>query len=494
MRPFRLILLVWLVVATALAVPPAHAADDSGLEEYLRESFDNSNVPGMAVVATRGGEVVLSDGYGVDGRGDPMTARTPLRAASLTKSITSVAVHQLVEEGLIDLDDPVVEHLPEFRLDDPRHEEITIQQLLDNRSGMSDGQFDLGHLNDSTSLEEYVARLGGADLAADPGEVDAYCNVNWEVLARMVEVTADRAFDEYLDDEVFGPLGMTDSTVDARAVDVPGGYQEIFGFHVPRDDHLLFSADSGSNGLITTADDLGRWTRWVASGAADEEILRPSSRKKIIDRAVEKEGADGFEAYQGRLGKNGMQHTEMSQLWTDPGNETGVTVVVNNSTMDGPALAVSTGALDVLAGGSREPVGSGWWMIAGYYVAALIAVAAGVSGVRRARRWAARRVRRRWMTMLRLLWLPAPTLVLLGLPAFITVLTNGVRTVTWEQLSYLLLNAIVVLTLTAGAGLCVLVARIAALRSHDSDLGVRRQQLGGRETEDRPHRVTEVGR
>ena len=129
-------------------------------------------------MATDGGEIVLARGDGVDGQGEPMTPITLVRVASMTKTVTSVAVHQLADDGRIALDDPIVKHLPEFSLDDPRHTSITIQQLLDNRSGMRDGQFDLGRLNRSSSLQDYVANMQGATLASDPGAAQAYSNPN----------------------------------------------------------------------------------------------------------------------------------------------------------------------------------------------------------------------------------------------------------------------------------------------------------------------------
>lgn len=466
-----LIRFVTLIVLLVALTPPGQAVGYSAVETYLDDSFDNSNVPGMAVAVTRGEEILVSEGFGVDGDGNPMTAQTPIRAASLTKSVTSVAVHQLAEQDLIDLDDPVAEHLPEFRLADARYDEITIQQLLDNRSGIRDDQLDLTHLNSSTSLDEYVAELGDATLATEPGEAEAYCNANWEVLARMVEVVSEQSYDDYLNDEVFSPLGMSDSTMEERTVDVPSGYQEIFGFHVPREYDLLFSASSGSNGLITTAADLALWSRWVASGDGENEILSPSTREKIIDRAVAEQGADGFEMHGNRLGKNGMQHTEMSQLLTTPAHGFGVAVVINSSNMAGPTFAVADGALDVLEGDHPEPVGSGWWVITAVYLAvAALAIGAGVTGVRRAPPWARNQVpRRRWVSALRLLWLPIPALLLLGLPKVASLLTNGIRTATWGQLSYLFLTPLVVLILMTMAGLTVLTARIVALRSHRSN-------------------------
>lgn len=462
----RILLLLLLVPLLPLTASPARAESDPALVDWLRRSFEAGNVPGMAVTVTRDDEVLFAGGLGVDGRGDPMTAGTPLRVASLTKTVTSVAVHQLVQAGRIALDDPVADHLPEFTLADPRYESITVQQLLDNRSGMADAEFDLAELNRSASLREYVAGMAEADLAFEPGSDKAYCNPNWEVLARMVEVVSGQDYDDYLRQHVFEPLGMTHSTVDSSDVTVPGGYQELFGMHFSRHDDSLFMAGSGSNGLVTTAEDLALWTRWVAAGEAATEILDPDLRQSMIDRAVDMDGADGLETALDRIGKSGMQFTELTHLRADPETGIGATVLVNDNDLAGPALALADASIDFVEGADPAPVGSGWqWRVAAYALPMLLGLGLGALGVARAARWASRRrgagVGR---IAARLSWLLVPLVLVALLPWSATLLTGGERTLTWSQTTYLLLNPLVVLSLLAATGLIVLTARIRALR------------------------------
>lgn len=491
--------LLRLLVASLLVLavtPPAAAAADSrvgSVAVFAEQSFAAGNVPGMVIVATQGNETVLARAFGVDGRGDPMTLSTPLRVASLTKTVTSVAVHQLVDEGLVRLDDPVVGHLPEFRMSDPRHTRITIQQLLDNRSGLRDDQFDLDRLNRAESLEAYVAGLSEASLAVNPGAAQTYCNVNWEVLARMVEVVTEEPFAMYLQRQIFDPLGMKDSTVAVSAADAPGGYQELFGFHFARDDDLLFAASSGSNGLITTAADLVRWTRWVASGSG-AAVLAPATRQGMIERARHLGSTDGFEGHGARLGKSGMQHTELTQLRFDPDSGSGATVVVNVGDVSVPVFALADGAVDALQGDPVGPVGSQWRVFTlAYAVASLALVAAAAVGVRNAGSWShRRRAAGRWLVPVRLGWLMLPSVGLMTLPLIVSALTMGTRTISWAQASYLLLSPLVILTLGAAAGVAVLLARLVALRSERLDHHTRAQQLTRREAEDASDRVTEV--
>lgn len=87
---------------------------------------------------TKGAEVVLARGYGHDSSGAPMTAQTPMPAASLSKSFTALAVMRLAEAGKMDLDRPVRDYLPGFQIEDPRGAGITVRHLLNQTSGITD--------------------------------------------------------------------------------------------------------------------------------------------------------------------------------------------------------------------------------------------------------------------------------------------------------------------------------------------------------------------
>lgn len=462
MRLIAGIVVVWLLMGGVGSSRDIQA----DVESWLAHAFNASGVPGMVAVATRKDDVTVAMTFGRDGRGRPMSAETPLRVASLTKTITAVAVHQLVEQGRLRLDDPVVRHLPAFQMADTRYTQITVQHLLDNRSGIRDGRLDLATLNKAASLEDYVAGLRASVLATDPGATRAYCNANWEVLARMVEVVAGTSYDRYLHAAVFVPLGMTHSTVDIATVDAPGGYQEVFGFHVRRRDALLFSAGSGSNGLVTTAEDLLRWTRWLATGEGN--ILRAETRDGLLSRALREGNTDGFELSGHRLGKSGMQMTEMSQVLVDPSRGTGAAVLVNTSDMHGTPLTVASALLDQLEGQPSRPFGrTALWTNLAYALSVVLFVWLGVRRVRRARLWAAR-VRRgaagRIRTIVRLVWLPLLVVPVVLLPQVVEGLTLGTRTISWTQISYLLLTPAIVLMTMAVVGLAVLVARLRQLQ------------------------------
>src|SRR5829696_7911238 len=111
------------------------------LDAYVAARVAAGKTPGVAVVVVEGDEVTFSRGYGLADRetGAPMTDETPVALASTNKGMTALAVLQLVEQGLVELDAPVTRYLPAFAMDDARAGAITLRQLLSHSAGIPGG-------------------------------------------------------------------------------------------------------------------------------------------------------------------------------------------------------------------------------------------------------------------------------------------------------------------------------------------------------------------
>ena len=131
----------------------------------------DSAIPGAAVAVTRGDQVLMVRGYGHDSTGKAVTGDSLFRIASLSKSFTALAVMQLVDDGLLGLDDPVQQHLPEFQLDDPRADQITVRELLDHTSGLTDAMVPELSRTQPRTPTEATTSLRSAHLASTPGDV-----------------------------------------------------------------------------------------------------------------------------------------------------------------------------------------------------------------------------------------------------------------------------------------------------------------------------------
>ena len=256
-------------VASADASPGGPAAgsparapvDVAALDRFLRDQLEATSIPGAAVAVTHGDEVVHLAGFGRDSTGARVTGETLFRVASLSKSFTAMAVMQLVEQGRVQLDDPVVQHLPEFRIDDPRGVDIEVRQLLEHTSGLADSTVHPLNGPQPGSLREAVARLSDGRLVATPGTEGNYHNPNYQVAARLVEVASGQDFASYLQDHVFRPAGMSSTvTVDSDDDPVPGladghvvGWSHAFAVDGPG------TFDAGDGGVVSSAGDMARW-------------------------------------------------------------------------------------------------------------------------------------------------------------------------------------------------------------------------------------------
>jgi len=130
---------------------------------------------------------------------------------SVSKSLTGVAIMQLVEQGKIDLDAPVTDYLPYFEMVDDRYKDITVRQLLSHKSGLYD---EFGHeLNDSLEpVEQAVRDLADQRLRSRPGKFYFYTGVGFALLGDIISKVSGMDFEDYMQENILVPLGMNHST------------------------------------------------------------------------------------------------------------------------------------------------------------------------------------------------------------------------------------------------------------------------------------------
>jgi CubicO group peptidase (beta-lactamase class C family) len=279
------------------------------LEETLRPYVDSGDVPGLVALVAQGDDVEVVT-LGTQGSsGAPMARDSIFRAASITKPVMAALTMTLVDDGLIDLDVPVADLLPELAeprvlrtlgspLDDTVACErpITARHLLTGTSGhgfctwesavapllMEQLHQAADDIHAVPAPDEWMSRLSQIPLMHQPGEGWTY-NASYDVLGVLVARAAGQDLAGVMAERLLEPLGMTDTGFHAPA-DGVGRFTTMYGAEdgelVVRDepdgvfDHPPAFA-SGSGGLVTTADD------WLAFGrmllADGGGLLRPES-------------------------------------------------------------------------------------------------------------------------------------------------------------------------------------------------------------------------
>ena len=452
--------------ASAQAVPVrgAERVTPAAVDAYARRVLADTGVPGMAVVVTHRGRVVRAAGYGREANGRSVGERTPMRVASLTKAFTAAAVLRLVRAGRIELDRSVAEQLPEFRIGDPRGARVTVRQLLNQTSGLTDQSVRIDVASDGIgSLREEVARLRAARLASAPGTRWAYCNVNYDVAARLVEVASGRPFGAYLREHLFAPLGMSDSSV--GGVRPANGHNAVFGRWVPRAEIPGLLDQSGAGGVVTDARDMGRWL--IAQTGGAPRVLPPSALRTMHTPGPgtgEHRYAMGWQAERdGALVHSGNLFTYYAAAAVVPSSGYGVAVMVNGAGLEDASWTTMEGLLALTRGQTPASPGHGEQVTQlGLAAGTVLALGAGVLGVARARRWARRA--RVWRLVPPLL----PVAVFAAYPQLVSAISAG-RRVTWEQLTYFAAPVTIALGAAALAGTATVTARVVAIgrKRHD---------------------------
>ncbi len=149
-----------------LSAQAAESFDTEDVDEYVTNYIETNGLPGAAIVVVKDGKVLYEKGFGHDSNGKPLTEKSKLGIASGTKPFTAFAVLQLVDEGKIELDNPIVNYLPELTLDDVRWKQVTVRQLLSHTSGLPNPTI----VAPANTLKEGVERLHGWKLQSNPGK------------------------------------------------------------------------------------------------------------------------------------------------------------------------------------------------------------------------------------------------------------------------------------------------------------------------------------
>jgi CubicO group peptidase (beta-lactamase class C family) len=292
------------------------------LHQGMQAFVDRHEAGGIVTLVARDGKVVDVHASGfqdVENR-TPMKTDTIFRIASMSKPITSVAVMMLYEEGKLLLTDPVSKFIPAFKSSNvmgadgattPARRPITIRDLLSHRSGITYGFLNNGPVGNAYradgivdglavvpgNLAQAIDKLAAAPLVSQPGSAWNY-SLSTDVLGRVVEVVSGKAFDVFLRERVFTPLGMTDTSFEvpdakwsrlatAYAPDGAGGIRpmndpESFGNTVMSPGASYKPGKryfSGGAGLTSTARDYAKFCQMLLDGgsAGTTRLLGPKT-------------------------------------------------------------------------------------------------------------------------------------------------------------------------------------------------------------------------
>jgi CubicO group peptidase (beta-lactamase class C family) len=403
--------------AAAASTPGNGTPDLAAIDRYVEAQRRATRLPGLALGIVHGDRIVHLRGFGQAGpSGRPVTPQTPFMLASTTKSLTALAVMQLVEAGKVDLDAPVQRYLPWFRLADPAASaRITVRHLLNQTSGLADPSESVTKDDGSDAALEHAVRTLATVQPRNPaGQAFEYVNMNYSTLGLIIQTVAGQSYEDYVRQHVLGPLGMANSytsPVEARRHGLATGHRYWFGRPVAYQQpyvraavpagFLSASAEAMTHHLIAQLNGGRYQTARVLSPAGIAQLHRP---------AVKVSGPDSEISY--AMGWYVEQLNGTSLLWHPgdtpnfhadillaPQDRWGVVVLMNGNNVLSPARidGIGRGVLGRLVGRqlTTPPVTNAnqilFFVLLGVGVLQVLGIARSVVLLRR---WRARPARR----------------------------------------------------------------------------------------------------
>ena len=242
------------------------------LDSIVDSTLKTFGIPGAAVGIVFEGEVVFAKGFGVRDleQGLPVTENTLFAIGSCSKAFTTLVLGQLVDEGVISWDDPVINHIPEFRLwDQHATHKMTIRDLVTHRSGLP--RHDYLWYNSELSRDELISRLKFLEPVNDLREKFHYSNLMYVVAGVLVERVTGMPWEDAVHSRILTPLAMTDSNFSVEISQLSDNFSLPYS---ERDGEVLaipfrnISAIGPAGSINSTVIDMVKWIQLQLSDGA----------------------------------------------------------------------------------------------------------------------------------------------------------------------------------------------------------------------------------
>lgn len=283
-----------------------HSQVRKWVEQIVPKYMRDFKIPGISVAVVKDGETIYCDGFGARDpqRNLPATPDTLYGIGSITKSFVAIAIMQLVEEGLLSVDDPVNQYIP-FSLGLPG-KPIKVHHFLTHSSGLPSLATSSVALHRGIGIETGIpwgsvqdfyrlVNTAQEEIAADPGVRFFYHNAAWRMLGHIVQELSGQPFHVYIKEKILNPLGMKRSTLNTAIFNAdsdhivphwkkPDGSVEPSRFPYPNpEDNPDFSFIAAAGGITSSVNEMTRYLNvHIEKGSYDGGMLAsPESFDKM---------------------------------------------------------------------------------------------------------------------------------------------------------------------------------------------------------------------
>lgn len=367
------------LLASALAFQPAPAADAwSRVATVYRQRVQQAGIVGSSLMFVKDGRVVHKafEGYQDRDARRSVDEDTIFHWASITKTFTGVAIMQLRDRGLLNLDDPAISYVPELRqVHNPFGDmsQVTIRHLMSHSAGFRAGTWPWGgdqpwHPFEPTRWQQVVAMFPYTELLFKPGSQYRYSNPGVIFLGRIIEELSGDPYEVYIAKNIFMPLGMSRSFFDRAPYHLAAHRSHSYTGNDEEVKEQRFDFDSGitvsNGGLNAPLGDMAKWLAFLIGGAGaagEKEVLKRASVDEMFTpqiRAADGEGGSGDDVQAGLscfierhggvelVGHSGDQNGFISHLYLHRPSASGYIVSFNTDVSSKRDAKRTTRAVD----------------------------------------------------------------------------------------------------------------------------------------------------
>ena len=352
-------------------------ADDLEMKAKVEEILNRHPAVGLAVGVVWEGSLAFFYGHGVAdiASGTPITEDTVFRIGSITKTFTAIAVMQLWERGLLDLDAPANDYLRAYKLVPAKatHRPATVRHLLTYTAGLPQAVYlsrafrpTLGEMVGFGQRVPALAEFyrGELHLVAEPGAMHIYSNHSFATLGQIVEDVSGEPLDRYFAGHIFEPLGMEHTDL-LRSERVRGRLATEYALrsHGPQPIRDCDLITAGGGGIYSTTTDMARYVAALLGGGTGERgsVLEPETLIAMFAPQYQPDPrmpGVGLAFYRRDVGghliveKDGLLRGFVSQMFVAPHDGVGVVAFTNGARaahawLEPEALGILRHVLDV---------------------------------------------------------------------------------------------------------------------------------------------------
>jgi|ERR1051326_390595 CubicO group peptidase (beta-lactamase class C family) len=266
------------LLATLSSTTWPQSSKSDPIDAYIHSEMQAQHIPGLSLLVARKGEIVRAQGYGFSNveLQVPVKPETVFQSGSMGKQFTATAVMMLVEQGKLQLDNPITNYIKDAP---DSWKQVTIRELLSHTAGFTDypKNFDFHKDRDEAAMLKIIE---GIPLAYTPGTKWSYANLGYATLGILIHQVTGEFYGDFLQKNIFRPLGMSTTRVISEAAIIPNraaGYRLVKG-ELKNQEWVAPRVNTTADGsLYFSVLDLAKWDAALYT----EKLLKRSSLEQM---------------------------------------------------------------------------------------------------------------------------------------------------------------------------------------------------------------------